>query len=650
MQAAGKVLGMGRLGVIVRKGLFDVGSGGRWARTRGRIAPLVAIAVLFAAVPVAGAKEAAFDPNEHPHSIVVDWVDAMLEAIELNPPAPTATTWRMWVTMSSIYDAWSYYDATALSTTSRLEGKAQRAQRTLANKEKALSYAAHHALTYLFPDEQWIFDSVMELHGFRLSDSTDIRRPEGIGNVSARAVIDMRLADGSNAAGGFAQIASSIYPTLYSPTNSADPNSSNSISGPDFDLNHWTPIRVSNGTLLDENGNPTYDDNDPSTFADQKFLTPHWGSVTPFALSSGDQFRPVAPPMYGSDAPYTDALGNVTTNDEAFRNQTAEVLEHSANLDDTAKVIAEFWADGPHTWTPPGHWVQIAIGISLRDGHSVDQVVKMYMALTGALLDSGIAAWEAKRAYDYVRPFHAIRYLYAGQQVMAWAGPNQGIQLIDGSDWTPYQSGTFVTPPFAEYVSGHSTFSRSAAEILTEFTGSSTFYDGATMLGRDYDGDGREDLMGMHRVLPGRMMFEDGPAEPVTLTWNTFYEAADEAGFSRIYGGIHFQDGDRRARAMGAAIGKQAYQWAELYWNPFGKMRSTVVELRASGDLSEWAKNQLLNRLDTAEKVFKQGSESGGCALLASTAALIDRGRGISSDAQLLLGRQVDTVRSLICR
>jgi hypothetical protein len=232
---------------------------------------------------------------------------------------------------------------------------------------------------------------------------------------------------------------------------------------------------------------------------------------------------------------------------------------------------------------------------------------------------------------------------------MAWAGPNQGTQLIDGSDWTPYQSGTFVTPPFAEYVSGHSTFSRSAAEILTAFAGSSAYYDGATTLGRDFDGDGHEDIMGEHNVVPGGLMFEDGPVGLVTLTWNTFYDAADEAGFSRRYGGIHFQDGDIRARDMGAAIGKQAYQWAELYWNPFGEMKSTVVELTASGDLSKGARDALLNRLNKAEKAFKQGNESGGCAWLASTAALIDRGKGMSADAELLLGRQVDTVSGSVC-
>ena len=134
----------------------------------------------------------------------------------------------------------------------------------------------------------------------------------------------------------------------------------------------------------------------------------------------------------GSDEPYTDALERVTTNDEAYREQVAEIPGYSGSLTDREKIIAEFWADGPHTWTPPGHWVQIAIGVSLRDHHDLGDDARMFMALSGALLDAGIAAWDAKRAYDYVRPATAIPYLYAGQQVKAWRGPDQGIGLIDG--------------------------------------------------------------------------------------------------------------------------------------------------------------------------------------------------------------------------
>jgi hypothetical protein len=287
----------------------------------------------------------------------------------------------------------------------------------------------------------------MEYLGLPLSDATNGTTPAGVGNLAAQAVIDFRIGDGSNALGGFQQITSDQYPELYTPVNSGDESAPTGVFGPDFDPNRWVPLEVPTGTRLDEAGNPISAHDDPASYTVQSFLTPHWGAVVPFALTSGDQFRPPAPPQLGSDAPYVDALGQVTTNSQAWRDQTAQILELSGDLTDEHKLIAEFWADGPHTWTPPGHWVQLAQGISLRDGHGIDQDIKMHMALTGALLDAGISAWEAKRVYDFVRPHSAIRHAYQGQLVEAWGGPNKGTQRIDGATWRPYQSLTFVTPP-----------------------------------------------------------------------------------------------------------------------------------------------------------------------------------------------------------
>jgi hypothetical protein len=324
---------------------------------------------------------------------------------------------------------------------------------------------------------------------------------------------------------------------------------------------------VPNGSILDDLGFPIADATDETSYNDQKFLTPHWGSVKPFALTSGDQFRPPPPPQSGSDEPYTDALGNTMTNDEAFTMQVAEVLEYSANLTDEQKVIAEYWADGPRSETPPGHWNAISHGISFRDHNTIDDDVKMYFALNAAVFDSGIAAWESKRYYDYVRPATAIHNMYAGQMIEAWGGPDQGTVSIPGELWRPYQNLTFVTPPFAEYVSGHSTFSAAAAEVLTAFTGSDAFYDGETMLfNEDFNRDGLPDMLGQHIVRVGGNMFESSPVSVVMLTWETFKDAADEAGISRLYGGIHFQDGDLQGRRMGEQIGVQAYELAEQYW------------------------------------------------------------------------------------
>jgi hypothetical protein len=151
--------------------------------------------------------------------------------------------------------------------------------------------------------------------------------------------------------------------------------------------------------------------------------------------------------------------------------------------------------------------------------------------------------------------------------VEAWGGPNLGKQAIPGETWRPYQEMTFVTPPFAEYVSGHSTFSAAAAEALTKFTGSNQFYDGVTILfNEDFNRDGVSDLLGQHVTPRSGNILEDSPVQPIVLQWETFQEAADEAGMSRRYGGIHFQDGDLQGRKMGVQIGAQAYSVAEQYW------------------------------------------------------------------------------------
>ena len=134
------------------------------------------------------------------------------------------------------------------------------------------------------------------------------------------------------------------------------------------------------------------------------------------------------------------------------------LLSLSAGLTDRQKVIAEYWADGPSSELPPGHWDLFAQFVARRDRLGLDASVKLFFALTNAIFDGGIAAWDDKAAFDSVRPITAVRYLFAGQQVPAWAGPGKGTQLIDGADWMPYQTAASPTPAFPEYLSGHSTF------------------------------------------------------------------------------------------------------------------------------------------------------------------------------------------------
>jgi hypothetical protein len=263
--------------------------------------------------------------------------------------------------------------------------------------------------------------------------------------------------------------------------------------------------------------------------------------VVPFALAHGDDLRsPTGPARYGSDQ---------------YRQQALDLLHISANLTDEQKVIAEYWADGPHSELPPGHWDLFAQYVSRRDHHGtgragVEQDVKLFFALTNAVFDSGIVAWDDKAAFDSERPITAIRYLFHGQQVEAWGGPGQGTKTIDGGAWLPYQPSTFPTPPFAEYASGHSNFSAAGAEILRLFTGSDRF--GASVT-----------------VPPGASRVEPGitPHEAVTLRWATFSDAAAQAGISRRYGGIHFEQGDLDGRATGRRCADAAWALAQRYFD-----------------------------------------------------------------------------------
>jgi hypothetical protein len=149
-----------------------------------------------------------------------------------------------------------------------------------------------------------------------------------------------------------------------------------------------------------------------------------------------------------------------------------------------------------------------------------------------------------------VRPMSYVRWLYAGQKIKGWGGPGKGIVTEDGSLWQPYQEASVVTPPFAEYTSGHSAFSAAASQVFTRFVGTDTFKIALTAT--------------IHR---GASTIEPGlvPAKDTVLKFTSFSDAADQAGLSRRYGGIHFEDGDVAGRTLGKAVGNAAWDKAQTY-------------------------------------------------------------------------------------
>ena len=222
-------------------------------------------------------------------------------------------------------------------------------------------------------------------------------------------------------------------------------------------------------------------------------LLPDWGNNRTFAMPAGTSCALPPPPEYSED-----------TGSE-FYAQALEVDQISKTLTDEQKVIARFWSDDPMlSSTPPGHWVALLLTLIDREDLNEAQAADALARLGVAVADGFIGCWNAKFQYDLVRPVTYIR------------------KFID-----PAFETLLTTPPFPEYPSGHSTQSGAAATVLTAIFGDDFAFDDPT-----HEEDG---LMARH--------------------YGSFWQAADEAAMSRIYGGIHFRAAVERGLEQGRCVG-----------------------------------------------------------------------------------------------
>ena len=449
-------------------------------------------------------------------TVVVQWNGVTLAAVKVAHIGPPVVARALAVVDTCMFNAWTAYDQRAEPTTTSAAVRRPIAERTDSNKRKAVSFAAYRAILNLFPtDTKNGAGALMTALGYDATDtSTDATTPAGIGNVACAALIEARRNDGSNQYGllGPSGAPYSDY-TGYVPVNTPD-----AISDP----NRWQPLCVPASTPRPCPAGNT-----------QHAVAPFWGKVLPF--NPKIKIPPTEGPDFYPGRDYGDGVDRI--------------LKYSEELTDTTKTIAEYWADFPGTYLPPGHWSTFAQFVSQRDGHTLDQDVKMFFAQSNAILDASIVSWGLKSEYDYIRPVSAVHFLKAGKQVTAWAGPGLGTRTIDGGAWQPYQPANVITPPFSEYLSGHSIFSGAGAEVLKRFTGS------------DYFGFTFVKQPGTSDVEPGLT-----PATAITLSFNSFTEAANQAGLSRRYGGIHFIPGDLDARALGHKIGARDWKLAVEYF------------------------------------------------------------------------------------
>jgi uncharacterized protein DUF6851/vanadium-dependent haloperoxidase-like protein len=571
-------------------------------------------------------------------SVARVWNEATLAAIRRDTPAPTVHARNLFHASAAMWDAWAAYDPDA---DGYFVAEKAHADDVPAARTAAISYAAYRVLLHRYSFASGLEETfgeltrTMESLCYRIDYTrTDGDSPAALGNRIAAAVIARRRDDGANEA---LRYADPTYKTVNPPLVVSQPGTEMR------DPSRWQPLALEQ--QIAQNGLPV-----PGKV--QAFVGRQWGRVAGFALPESREGLPIdpgPPPVLGDAA-----------SDADFKRAAVEALRYSSRLDpddgvridispgafgantlgandgtghdvnpatgrpyapnvvlrgDSARALAEYWADGPRSETPPGHWNAIAnqvsdsFGAGLEiggTGPALDRLewdVKLYFALNGALHDAAVAAWGVKARYDSARPISMIRYMGGEGQssdprapshdpdglplapglvevitwassapgrrhealrdhvgeiaVRAWSGfpddpatQRSGVRWMRAVEWVPYQLPTFVTPAFAGYVSGHSTFSRAAAEVLTAFTGSSYFPGGL------YD----------HPAPAGSLKIEQGPSEDVTLQWATYFDAADAAGISRLYMGIHVSPDDFGGRRVGSKCGKDAWALAQRYF------------------------------------------------------------------------------------
>ncbi len=603
-------------------------------------------------------------------SIARQWDEQELSAIRIDTPHPPAQARNLFSLSVCLYDAWAAYD------TNGAVGFVYRAKHSAADlnaaRREAMSYAAYRILrerhfysrtaTNTLPMD----DAFMTSLGYDIGNTNrDDSTPAGVGNSIYDAVSAWFIADGSRQTNGTpfptanppiaypgAPASQGGYVFVNPPMNPFLPGITDGTNHTVIDVNRWQRLIVANS--VDQNGfaqNPL-----------QGYLGQQWLQVRAFCL---DRLDPLAPWIDPGPPPF---LGSARDNE--FKTNLVEMIRRSSQLStadgvtidispggfgnnslgendgqgyatnpvtglpypsnlvlrgDFTRVLAEFWADGPSSETPPGHWNVIANGVAdaattvKRVGGSgpvVDNLewdVKVYFALNGALHDAACAAWGIKRYYNGWRPITAIRYCGGSGQssdsglpsystnglpltpglielvtnesvtsgrhagltpgkiaVFSWPGqPDDpandvsGVIWMHAENWIPYQKKNFVTPAFPGYISGHSTFSRAAAEVLAAITGSPYFPGG---LGTYTD---------------SRLTSERGPTQPVTLQWASYYDAADQAGLSRIWGGIHPPVDDLTGRRVGSEVGKEVWAFAQKYFDGSIANSAATLAVRA---------------------------------------------------------------------
>lgn len=541
-----------------------------------------------------------------------------------------------------------------------------------AAQEEAISYAVYRVLVQRFQFSPNAATTLNDLYQLMLElgydpsytsvDYASTNSPAALGNYIGYSIVFMGLQDGSNEQYTYASFNYAPVNPPLAPANPGNPNI--------LDVNRWQPLTLNNA--IDQNGNPipstqifqspewgkvqpfalteadkkvnvrngveywVYHDPGPPPLLDttdgggtsdimrwgysmvsawQSHLNPSdtvmW-DISPRSIGNVQHY-PQTPDEYPAFYDFVNG-GDSGTGREINPKTGLPYEPQMVPRADYTRALAEFWADGPNSETPPGHWFSIFNKVMDHpqfqrrfngQGPVLDPLeydVKAYFTLGGAVHDAAVSAWGIKGWYDSGRPVTALRFMadkgqssdpalpsyhpagiklipgfielvlegdpLAGAnnenvgkiKMYTWRGhpyiPNPatdfaGVGWILAENWWPYQRKTFVTPPFAGYISGHSTYSRAAAETLTLLTGDEYFPGG----------------MGEFHINANQFLAaEIGPSVDVTLQWATYRDASDQTSLSRIWGGIHPPFDDMPGRFVGAEVGQEAFYKARTYF------------------------------------------------------------------------------------
>ncbi len=569
-------------------------------------------------------------------SIARRWDEQLLSAIRVDLPRPPIHARNLFHVSAAMWDAWASYD-------SKAKGVFVTERHTAANvdlaRRTAISYAAYDLIVHRYQRAVGgvrtvaCARAVMADLGYDPDDAHDVGDdPIAFGNRVGHVIIAKTHDDGANEANNYADT------TGYAPPNA--PLVYDTPGAPLKEPERWQPINLyvaatQNGIIL------------PAGVQD--YVGAQWGGVTPFAMTRTSSAVPwhdpgrvphlgpemkawivevirktawldpsdpttmdISPGAYGHNTLGANDGHGWAKNPVTGQPYKPEIVLRA----DFERVMAEFWADGPKSETPPGHWNTIANAVSdspgftrrlFGKGEPVDALawdVHVYLALNGAEHDAAISAWDIKRRSMTVRPISLVRWMGEKGQSSDPNAPSydpQGLPIVPGlievitkESSAPGQRHANLAPfvgqvavldwqgepgDRAHQVSGvgwvravnwityqRRTFVTPAFPAF--ISGHSTFSRAgaevlATITGSPYFPGGLGEFVAHKDKF---LLFEKGPTSDIRLQWAAYSDASDEAGQSRLWGSIHIAPDDFAGRRVGHRVGLDAVALASKYF------------------------------------------------------------------------------------